>query len=177
VSRTVFSQARHNVIPGARWLRRLSEREALPVNAIVTCTVLAACVFPLTGSNIYTTLVSIGTAGFYVAISFPTFGALICRLRPGWAVGPFNLGGLGLLVNCVAVIWLTFETINIAWPRYGDLPWYENWGTVLMLAIVTGLGAVAYLSVRDRIEADDPDLPSGRLAGEERAVAEAEVKV
>jgi amino acid transporter len=177
VSRTVFSQARHDVIPGARWLRRLSERQALPVNAIVLCSVIAACIFPLTGSNVYTTLVSIGTAGFYVAIMFPTLGALISRRRAGWETGPFTMGALGLWVNAIAVVWLVFETINISWPRSPDLAWYENWGTVLMLGVVTALGAVAYAIVRDRVRADDIGSHSPLLADEERAVAAAEVKV
>jgi amino acid transporter len=158
VSRTVFSQARHDVIPGARWLKRLSAKQALPVNAIITTTTLAACIFPLTGSNIYVTLVSIGTAGFYVAISFPTVGALICRRRAGWKTGPFTLGGLGLAINIAAVIWLAFETINISWPRTPDAPWYENYGTLLMLGIVTVLGLIAYAIVRERVR-DDTDLP------------------
>ena len=158
VSRTVFSQARHDVIPGARWLKRLSKKQALPVNAIITTTTLAACVFPLTGSNIYVTLVSIGTAGFYVAISFPTVGALICRRRAGWKTGPFSLGGMGMAINTAAVIWLAFETINISWPRTPDAPWYENYGTLLMLGIVTVLGLIAYAIVRERVRADT-DMP------------------
>jgi amino acid transporter len=159
VSRTVFSQARHDVIPGARWLKRLSAGQALPVNAIIATTALAACIFPLTGSNIYTTLVSIGTAGFYVAISFPTVAALICRRRAGWATGPFTLGAAGLAINVAAVIWLLFETINISWPRTTGVPWYENWGTVLMLGILTVLGLVAYTVVRDRVRDDQLSEP------------------
>lgn len=158
VSRTVFSQARHDVIPGSRWLKRLSAKQALPVNAIITTTTLAACIFPLTGSNIYVTLVSIGTAGFYVAISFPTVGALICRRRAGWKTGAFSLGGRGMVINVVAVIWLLFETINISWPRTPDAPWYENYGTLLMLGILTVLGLAAYAMVRDRVR-DDTDRP------------------
>jgi hypothetical protein len=31
-----------------------------------------------------------------------------------------------IAVNVLATLWVLFEIANIAWSRYGDLPWYEN---------------------------------------------------
>lgn len=33
-----------------------------------------------------------------------------------------------IVVNVAAVLWLGFETINVAWPRAPlDAPWYQVW--------------------------------------------------
>jgi len=59
---------------------------------------------------------------------------------------PFNLGRMSLLVTVLATVWLVFELVNIVWPRYGDLPWYQNWGTLLMIVVLGILGVLAYLT-------------------------------
>jgi hypothetical protein len=33
-----------------------------------------------------------------------------------------------IAVSVLASLWVSFEIANVAWSRYGDLPWYENWG-------------------------------------------------
>jgi hypothetical protein len=58
--------------------------------------------------------------------------------------GPFHLGKASFLVTGVATLWLIFETVNICWPRYPDLPWYQNWGTIIMVVALGLLGVVAY---------------------------------
>jgi len=58
-----------------------------------------------------------------------------------WSPGVWNAGRLGLAVNVAAAAWLTFEIVNIAWPRLPDAPWYVNYGAALMVLIVA-LGGV-----------------------------------
>jgi hypothetical protein len=59
-----------------------------------------------------------------------------------------QLGRAGVIVNALAVAWLSFETANIAWPRTSlappGAPAYQVWAAVIVLALIGGVG-VAYL--------------------------------
>jgi hypothetical protein len=50
--------------------------------------------------------------------------------KKGGTVAGFNnviaLAPQLIAVNVLATLWVLFEIANIAWSRYGDLPWYEN---------------------------------------------------
>ena len=53
---------------------------------------------------------------------------------------------LGLVVNVLAVLWLSFETVNIAWPRESlappGAPFYQVWAAPLVLALIAAVGLV-----------------------------------
>ncbi len=151
-SRVMWAFARDGVLPASGWLKRLSSGERIPRNAVVVAGCVAAILLLATNSErIYFTLLSFTTGGFYLVFALPVLGALISRMRGGWEVGPFNLGRLGLVVTLAATLWLAFELTNIAWPRAGDLPWYQNWGVVVMIVVVGVLGILTYLPLRERI--------------------------
>jgi hypothetical protein len=78
--------------------------------------------------------------------------ALRTRLRGGWTPGVWNIGRFGLLVNVVAVCWLAFEIVNIAWPRLPDAAWYVNYGAVSVVVLVT-LGGFATRAAMRRPDA------------------------
>jgi hypothetical protein len=59
--------------------------------------------------------------------------------------GPFTLGRASQLVTAIASIWIVFELINVWWPRSPSLPWYQNWGVLLVTVVLAILGVVAYL--------------------------------
>jgi hypothetical protein len=63
----------------------------------------------------------------------------VLRLWTNWAIG--------FALNAVAALWLTFELVNIAWPRYGDLPWWQNWAFLLGMGAF-GIAGLAYFLVR-----------------------------
>ena len=54
------------------------------------------------------------------------------------------------MINALAVAWLSFETVNIAWPRTSlappGAPAYQVWSAVIVLAAIGAAGA-AYLLV------------------------------
>ena len=58
------------------------------------------------------------------------------------------MGRAGLAVNALAVAWLAFETVNIAWPRKSiappDAPVYQVWAAPLLLGLIAVVG-LAYL--------------------------------
>jgi hypothetical protein len=96
-------------------------------------------------------LITFGTAGIYVAFLLIALAALIARVRGTWKpAGRVQLGRLGLMINTLAVLWLAFETVNIAWPRESlapaGAPAYQVWAAPLVLALIAAVG-LAYLQL------------------------------
>jgi amino acid transporter len=147
-ARTMFSIARDGVLPGSRLLSSVDRRHS-PVGATVV-TAVVACLGLLLGlnSNAVGTLIAFGTAAIYVQFLLIAAAALVGRWRaPGTAV------------NLAAVAWLTFETVNIAWPRESiappDAPFYQVWAAPLLLAAITVLGVAYLLLAHPRPEGDE----------------------
>jgi small-conductance mechanosensitive channel len=72
-------------------------------------------------------------------------------VRGTWKpAGRIQLGRLGVVINALAVVWLAFETVNIAWPRESlaplGAPVYQVWAAPLVLAVIAAVG-FAYLLV------------------------------
>jgi amino acid transporter len=150
-ARTIYSIARDDVLPASRFLRRVDRRQA-PIGAI-TATAVAACLGLLLGldSAAVGSLIAFGTAGIYMAFLLIALAALIARLRGTWVpAGHVRLGRSGVVINALAVGWLTFETVNIAWPRASlappDAPAYQVWAAVIVLVLIGTVGA-AYLVI------------------------------
>ena len=148
-ARTIYSIARDGVLPGSRVLRRVdSRRSPLPATAL---TALIACLGLLLGlsSAAVGSLITFGTAAIYVAFLLIALAALTARVRGSWRpAGRIRLGRAGLAINALAVAWLGFETVNIAWPRESlappGAPWYQVWAAPLVLALIAVAG-LAYL--------------------------------
>jgi len=163
-SRIMWAFARADVLPASPWLRRLSPGARLPRGTIVTTFVIACILLVSTQSeDVYLTLVSMATGGFYFSFALPVLGYLWVRMKGRWRPSAFSMGSFGFAVAIAASIWTVFEYINIAWPRAEGVPWYQDWAVLLMTAIVAVLGVLAYLPGRknmkaaeDRLE-DDPD--------------------
>ena len=72
------------------------------------------------------------------------------------------------MVNVLAVLWLGFETVNIAWPRESlappGAPFYQVWAAPLVLALIAAVG-LAYL-VRGQAAAEGRQ--RGHAAARER---------
>ncbi|HEV2874166.1 MAG TPA: amino acid permease [Thermoleophilaceae bacterium] len=148
-ARTMFSVARDGALPASRFLRKVDRRK-VPVGAIATTAVIA-CLGLLLGldSAAVGSLIAFGTAAIYVAFFLIALAALIARLRGTWKpAGRIRLGRLGVAINALAVAWLAFETVNIAWPRESlaplGAPVYQVWAAPLVLALIAVVG-LAYL--------------------------------
>ncbi len=122
VSRVIWAFARNNALPCSGWLKKLSDDDKLPINAIILTSVMASGILLFSLTNIYSTLVAFTTAGFYIAFAFPLIAALIVWLRGTWQNGPFHLGVMTGPVIYAAAAWIVFETINIGWPRSPSAP-------------------------------------------------------
>ena len=150
-ARTMYSVARDGALPGSGFLRKV-DRRRVPIGAIVVTAVIA-CLGLLLGlhSAAVGSLITFGTAGIYVAFLLIALAALIARLRGTWKpAGRVQLGRMGVVINALAVLWLAFETVNIAWPRESlaplGAPVYQVWAAPLVLALIAAVG-VAYLAL------------------------------
>ena len=124
----------------------------------VTCVIACVLLVSTQSEDLYLTLVSMATGGFYISFAFPVLGMLWARLKGRWEPSDFSLGRWGMIVAVVASLWTVFEYINIAWPRAVDVPWYQDWAVFLMTGIVAVLGILAYLPGRSKMKAAEQRL-------------------
>ncbi len=150
-ARSIWSVARDGVLPASRFLRGV-DRRGTPIGATIT-TAAVACAGLLLGldSTAVGSLIAFGTAAIYVAFLLVALAALVARLRGTWVpAGAVRLGRAGPVVNLLAVAWLAFETVNIAWPRESlappGAPVYQVWAAPMVLAAIAVVG-LAYLAL------------------------------
>jgi len=147
-ARTIYSVARDDVLPASRFLRSVNGR-GVPVGATLVTAVVAALGLLLgLHAAAVGTLIAFGTAAIYVSFLMTAVAALIARTRGTWVpAGAQRIGRWGLVVNVLAVAWLAFETVNIAWPRASiappDAPFYQVWAAPLSLAAIALLAPLA----------------------------------
>jgi amino acid transporter len=140
VTRSIWSAARDGVIPGKKFLGKLSGGEHLPRYAILLTGLVAGALLFISTSKLYTLLLSFANIAFYFSYAMPVVAAAIIRAKGTWAPTPFSLGRWGKPVTYIAAVWLVFECINIAWPRPANPQWYLNWGVIIMIAVLGVLG-------------------------------------
>lgn len=144
VSRVIWAFARDNTIPCSASLRQLSGDDKLPTRAFLLTGALSAFLFLLSFTDIYPLLLAFSIAGFYIAFAFPLVGACLSVLKGEWREGPFSLGPLSIPVIFAATAWTIFEAANISWPRYPELPWYQNWAVAIMIFLLAAVGGLIY---------------------------------
>jgi amino acid transporter len=144
-ARTIYSIARDDALPASRFLRKVDRRRT-PIGAILATTAIA-CLGLLLGldSAAVGSLIAFGTAAIYVAFLLIALAALIARVRGTWTpAGRVQLGRFGLALNALAVAWLSFEAVNIAWPRESlappGAPAHQVWAAPLVLGLIALVG-------------------------------------
>jgi amino acid transporter len=151
-TRVLFSLSRDRMLPGSSVLRRVSGNQ-IPLGALAVAAVVSACglLFGL-NARVVNTLITFGSGGYYITFWLVCSAALYARLTGRWVpAGRFSLGRLALPVNIAAVVWLTFEAINIAWPRTVLAPpgakFYQVWAIILIFGVLSVVG-LAYVLLR-----------------------------
>ncbi|MFP9006198.1 amino acid permease, partial [Pseudomonas aeruginosa] len=93
---------------------------------------------------------------FVCGVSFLVFlfvAASACLARLVGRCDPANvalsLGRSGLALNVLAVAWLSFEALNVAWPRASlappDAPWFQVWAVVVVFSALAAFGLLYML--------------------------------
>jgi amino acid transporter len=151
-TRVLFSLSRDRMLPASGVLRRVGASK-VPRAALAVAAVVSGCglVFGL-DTRAVNTLITFGSGGYYITFWLVCAGALWARLTGRWVpAGKFSLGRWALPVNVAAVVWLTFEAINIAWPRSvlaaPGAPFWQVWAIVLV-SVVLGVVGLIYVLVR-----------------------------
>jgi amino acid transporter len=165
-SRLLYSFARDGMLPGHRWLSRVTPRTKVPANAlIVACTIpvlLALLIF--VNEDLLNSVTAFAVLGIYVAFQMVVLAALRQRVK-GWRpAGPFSLGRGGILVNIVALAYGIFAMYLLARPgSSGNV--FADWIVLIGLGIVLVTGGLYLFIAR-------PDRKSHAPAGDAIAVAE-----
>jgi amino acid transporter len=116
-----FGMARDNQLPVSRPLARVAPGLHTPVWTCIVIAVLAA--IPFVQYSGVTTIAVAATATIYFSYFLGNIAILAARLR-GWPKtrAPFHLGGWGLVVNVVGLLYGGAMLVNFAWPRIADNP-------------------------------------------------------
>lgn len=165
-SRMLFSYARDGATPAAGTVSKISHRFHTPVNAL-----LLGALVPLAFSlmvnftpskdikigfftypahvSALVSLVSFGVSGIYLAFLLTVIGALIARTR-GWKpAGHFTLGGKGMIINIIALVYLAVMFINLVIPTGLASPrgalFNLDWVTLVVMLVIAGVGGIVYL--------------------------------
>jgi amino acid transporter len=157
-TRVLFSLSRDRMLPGSSMLARVGKNK-VPLGALAAASVVSAAglLFGLNARAV-NTLITFGSGGYYISFWLVCVAALYARLTGRWVpAGRFSLGRFALPVNIAAVVWLTFEAINIAWPRtvlaVPGAKFYQVWAIVLIFGVLSVIGLIYVLVSRpqDRI--------------------------
>jgi amino acid transporter len=157
-TRVLFSLSRDRMLPMSGVLSRVGGNK-VPLGALAVASVVSACglLFGLNARAV-NTLITFGSGGYYITFWLVCAAALYARLSGRWVpAGRFSLGRFALPVNIAAVCWLTFEAINIAWPRevlaVPGAKFYQVWAIVLIFGVLSVVGLIYVLVTRpqDRI--------------------------
>lgn len=152
-SRLIWSFARDRALPASRYLSRLSSKQRQPVGPLLVTMIVGAGLFLLSNvaENVYTLMLNFTSGGFFLSFLFPLVGFLVVNLRGHWRAGPFSLGKATILVAVIALAWVAFEFLNIAWPRPAYPEAYLNWSIWIAMVVLGVVGALIYFSVHKAV--------------------------
>ncbi|KAI8986825.1 APC amino acid permease [Trametes punicea] len=115
-SRQTFAFARDRGLPFSGYIYKINNRTKTPVNAVWASVFIALLLglLAFAGPSANSAIFSLAIAGQYTAFSLP----IASRFLGGreWVPGPFNLGRFGLPVAVVAVTWMIFSIVILAFP-------------------------------------------------------------
>lgn len=158
-SRLLFSFARDGMLPGHKWLAKVSPRSKVPVNAlIVACTipVILSVIIFIGPAELLTQITAFAVLGIYVAFQSVVLAALRQRIK-GWKpAGPFNLRGAGFVINVVALAYGVFAMVLLAWPGRSGV-FLNDWIVLIGLGVVAGTGLLYLFIARPDRKSDAPE--------------------
>jgi amino acid transporter len=114
--RLTFGMSRDNQLPFSRHLSKVSPSLHTPVWTCIAVAVVAAIPFiQFSGAG---TIAIAATAMIYLSYFLGNLAILRDRLK-GWprTSAPFRLGGWGLVVNIIGLLYGGAMLVNFAWPR------------------------------------------------------------
>ena len=158
-SRLLYSSGRVRMLPMSGWLSLMSERHAVPTNALlVACVVpIVICLYIYADPDQLPRVTAFAVLGIYIAFQAVVLASLRQRVK-GWRpAGNWNLGNWGIVVNVIAQAYGIMAIFLLVRP--GDTGVFvDDWVVAIGLAIVMGTGLLYLFIARpDRHSADVPD--------------------
>lgn len=144
VSRLVWATARNGELPFSKTLSKLSGDTGLPRIAVTLTAIIAVLLFiPFQSDGIQLALISFSSVGFFVSFLFPILGVAIARARGNWHdEKDLYLGRAGRFIMWLALAWLLFQIVNVAWPRESGSGWITDWSTIIGALGIAILGVI-----------------------------------
>jgi amino acid transporter len=164
------------MLPASKWLAHLSEKHAVPTNALlVSCLVpIGLCLYVYWNPDSLAKVTAFAVMGIYIAFQAVVLAALRQRLR-GWRpAGVWNLGAAGFAVNVLALAYGIFAMYLLARPADAD-SFVDRWIVLIGTAIVLGTGLIYMLIAKpyDRSEGV-PEGDAIEVAAKVRAIRQSE---
>lgn len=159
-SRVIWAYARDNALPAREYLSKISGKELIPAKAVFLATVVGIIMIALSqfAPNFFALMVNFTTGGFYISFWFPVIGFAIVYYSGKWIPGPFSFGKKMNIVSGAAAIWVTFQFLNISWPRpvYPDNVWLD-WSVAIAMVGLVAFGLLIYFAQRNKMTLVDAD--------------------
>lgn len=116
-SRLCWSFARDRGVPGHQWLSKIHPKLDVPLVAhTVSCFIVALLGLLYLGSTTaFNSMVTACIVLLYISYSIPIV-CLLARGRNNITHGPFWLGPIGLVCNCVVLLWTLFTLVMYSFP-------------------------------------------------------------
>ncbi len=156
-SRLLYSFARDRMLPGSGWLSKMSERHAVPANAlIVACIIpIVICQYVYMFPDQLPRVTAFAVLGIYIAFQAVVLAALRQRMK-GWRpAGDWNLGKWGMIVNVAALCYGLFAIVLLLKPPTGVDAFMDKWVVAIGLVIVVGSGLLYMAIARPYQYSDD----------------------
>ncbi len=161
-SRLLHSFARDKMLPASGWLSKISDRSKVPTNALLVASIvpIILCVIIYADPTTLLPITDFAVAGIYVAFQAVVLAALVNRFR-GWKpAGPWTLGGLGMIINVLALAYGIFALWQLVVP---DVLAQNG------IAIVLGVGALYLFIARPDRRSNAPFSDAIAVANKMRA--------
>ncbi|KAI0360810.1 APC amino acid permease [Trametes cingulata] len=115
-SRQTFAFARDRGLPFSSFIYKVNKRTQTPVNAVWASAFIALLLglLAFAGPTANSAIFSLAIARQYTAFSIPIASRFLGGTK--WSPGPFTLGHFGLPVAVIAVAWMIFSILILAFP-------------------------------------------------------------
>ena len=145
------------MLPGSRWLAKMSQRHAVPANALlVACVIpILICLYVYTAPDQLPRITAFAVLGIYIAFQAVVLAALRQRAK-GWRpAGDWSLGRWGTAVNVGALTYGVIAMILLIKPPPGTESFIDRWVVAVGLAIVVGTGLLYMVAAHPYRHSDD----------------------
>lgn len=170
-SRLLYSFSRDEMLPGHKWMGKLSARQ-VPANALLVAGLIPAIIAVIVyvgPAGLLLQVTAFAVLGIYIAFQAVVLAALRKRFQGWQPAGQFSLGKAGgWLVNILALAWGLFAMYLLAKPgESGDF--VTDYIVLIGLVIVAGVGALYLFIARPGRNTNAPENDALEVAAKLRA--------